>query len=150
MTTADTLQSLPLAMPKSRAAEGARVAYADATKVAEKGLVVIHPSRLGTVEILSLPVEVLPDAGEACKMARVAFEVVPQVRIEEPTVVMPVPQITDEIAEVSKLIQQRRIQQRTAEKCVCVCARFPDTGTDQRGDQGDFSGAALGTHRGTD
>ena len=60
---------------KSKAAEDARVAYAEATKVAEKDLVVTHPIRLGLALNFSVfQYEVLQNPDEACKMARVAFE----------------------------------------------------------------------------
>jgi len=60
---------------KSKAAEDARVAYAEATKVAEKDLVVTHPIRLGLALNFSVfQYEVLQSPDEACKMARVAFE----------------------------------------------------------------------------
>merc|ERR1712136_606508 len=60
---------------KSKAAEDARVAYAEATKIAEKDLVVTHPIRLGLALNFSVfQYEVLQSPDEACKMARVAFE----------------------------------------------------------------------------
>merc|ERR1712012_78185 len=60
---------------KSEAAEDARVAYAEATWVAEKDLVVTHPIRLGLALNFSVfQYEVLQNPDEACKMARVAFE----------------------------------------------------------------------------
>merc|ERR1712211_26863 len=60
---------------KSKAAEDARVAYAEATKIAEKDLVVTHPIRLGLALNFSVfQYEVLQNPDEACKMARVAFE----------------------------------------------------------------------------
>ena len=60
---------------KSKAAEDARVAYAEATRIAEKDLVVTHPIRLGLALNFSVfQYEVLQDPDEACKLARVAFE----------------------------------------------------------------------------
>ena len=60
---------------KSKAAESARQAYEEATKVAEKDLAVTHPIRLGLVLNYSVfQYEVLQNPDEACKMARTAFE----------------------------------------------------------------------------
>merc|ERR1711904_409539 len=60
---------------KSKAAESARVAYADAQAVAEKDLAVTHPIRLGLALNYSVfQYEVLQQPEEACKMARTAFE----------------------------------------------------------------------------
>merc|ERR1712194_834539 len=60
---------------KSSAAESARVAYEEAAKVAEKGLAVTHPIRLGLALNYSVFMyEVLSDPDEASKMARTAFE----------------------------------------------------------------------------
>merc|ERR1711979_175233 len=60
---------------KSKAAENARLAYEDASKVAEKDLVVTHPIRLGLALNYSVfQYEVLSNPEEACKMARTAFE----------------------------------------------------------------------------
>jgi 14-3-3 protein epsilon len=60
---------------KTKAAENARLAYADATTVAEKDLVVTHPIRLGLALNYSVfQYEVLQQPDEACKMARTAFE----------------------------------------------------------------------------
>merc|ERR1712008_69609 len=60
---------------KAKAAESARVAYEDAHKVAEKGLAVTHPIRLGLALNYSVfQYEVLSNPDEACKMARTAFE----------------------------------------------------------------------------
>merc|ERR1712003_476740 len=60
---------------KSKAAEGARAAYAEAQAVAEKGLPVTHPIRLGLALNFSVfQYEVLQNPEEACKMARTAFE----------------------------------------------------------------------------
>merc|ERR1712056_20821 len=60
---------------KSQAAENARLAYADASAVAEKDLVVTHPIRLGLALNYSVfQYEVLQNPDEACKMARTAFE----------------------------------------------------------------------------
>ena len=60
---------------KSKAAEEARKAYAEAAEVAEKGLLVTHPIRLGLALNYSVFMyEVLNDPDEACKMARTAFE----------------------------------------------------------------------------
>merc|ERR1711948_32798 len=60
---------------KSKAAESARVAYAEAQAVAEKGLAVTHPIRLGLALNFSVfQYEVLQNPDEACKMARTAFE----------------------------------------------------------------------------
>merc|ERR1712183_621466 len=60
---------------KSKAAESARAAYADAQAVAEKDLAVTHPIRLGLALNYSVfQYEVLQQPEEACKMARAAFE----------------------------------------------------------------------------
>jgi len=60
---------------KSKAAESARQAYADAQAVAEKDLPVTHPIRLGLALNYSVfQYEVLQNPEEACKMARTAFE----------------------------------------------------------------------------
>ena len=60
---------------KAKAAEKARVAYADAHAVAEKDLAVTHPIRLGLALNYSVfQYEVLNQPDEACKMARTAFE----------------------------------------------------------------------------
>merc|ERR1711972_1072515 len=60
---------------KSKAAESASGAYADAKAVAEKDLAVTHPIRLGLVLNYSVfQCEVLSNPDEACKMARTAFE----------------------------------------------------------------------------
>merc|ERR1712014_265259 len=60
---------------KSSAAESARQAYEEAAKVAEKGLAVTHPIRLGLALNFSVfQYEVLSNPDEACKMARTAFE----------------------------------------------------------------------------
>merc|ERR1711933_177729 len=56
---------------KSKAAESARAAYADAASVAEKDLAVTHPIRLGLALNYSVFMyEVLSNPEEACKMAR--------------------------------------------------------------------------------
>merc|ERR1719436_1006261 len=60
---------------KSKAAESARAAYAEAAAVAEKDLAVTHPIRLGLALNYSVFMyEVLSNPDEACKMARTAFE----------------------------------------------------------------------------
>merc|ERR1712232_185891 len=60
---------------KSAAAENARKAYEEASKVAEKDLAVTHPIRLGLALNYSVfQYEVLGNPDEACKMARTAFE----------------------------------------------------------------------------
>jgi len=60
---------------KTQAAENARVAYQEAHDVAEKGLAVTHPIRLGLALNYSVfQYEVLQNPDEACKMARTAFE----------------------------------------------------------------------------
>merc|ERR1712060_661638 len=60
---------------KKKAAENARFAYEEASKVAEKDLVVTHPIRLGLALNYSVfQYEVLSNPEEACKMARTAFE----------------------------------------------------------------------------
>merc|ERR1712228_441187 len=60
---------------KQKASESARQAYQDAHNVAEKGLAVTHPIRLGLALNFSvLQYEVLQNPDEACKMARTAFE----------------------------------------------------------------------------
>merc|ERR1719291_926532 len=60
---------------KTKAAESARVAYSDAQAVAEKGLAVTHPIRLGLALNFSVfQYEVLNNPDDACKMARTAFE----------------------------------------------------------------------------
>jgi len=60
---------------RSKAAENARLAYEEATKVAHAELVVTHPVRLGLALNYSVfQYEVLQSPEEACKMARTAFE----------------------------------------------------------------------------
>merc|ERR1712084_74175 len=60
---------------KSKAAENARIAYSEASAVAEKDLVVTHPIRLGLALNYSVfQYEVLSNPDDACKMARTAFE----------------------------------------------------------------------------
>jgi 14-3-3 protein epsilon len=60
---------------KTKAAENARLAYAEAQTVAEKDLPVTHPIRLGLALNYSVfQYEVLSNPEEACKMARTAFE----------------------------------------------------------------------------
>merc|ERR1712113_166644 len=60
---------------KTQAAESAKGAYAEASTVAEKDLVVTHPIRLGLALNYSVFMyEVLGQPEEACKMARTAFE----------------------------------------------------------------------------
>merc|ERR1712008_237147 len=60
---------------KKEASDDAKDAYAEATKVAEKDLVVTHPIRLGLALNYSVFMyEVLSQPEEACKMARTAFE----------------------------------------------------------------------------
>jgi len=60
---------------KTKASEDAKDAYAEATKVAEKDLVVTHPIRLGLALNYSVFMyEVLNQPEDACKMARTAFE----------------------------------------------------------------------------
>merc|ERR1711977_744991 len=60
---------------KTSAAENARKAYEEATKVAQAGLPVTHPIRLGLALNYSVfQYEVLGNPDEACKMARTAFE----------------------------------------------------------------------------
>merc|ERR1712187_213376 len=60
---------------KKKASENARLAYEEASKVAEKDLVVTHPIRLGLALNYSVfQYEVLSNPEEACKMARTAFE----------------------------------------------------------------------------
>jgi len=60
---------------KTKAAENARLAYAEASAVAEKDLAVTHPIRLGLALNYSVfQYEVLASPDEACKMARTAFE----------------------------------------------------------------------------
>merc|ERR1712087_838079 len=60
---------------KDKAAENARLAYEEASKVAAKDLVVTHPIRLGLALNYSVFLyEVLSNPDDACKMARTAFE----------------------------------------------------------------------------
>merc|ERR1712066_208683 len=60
---------------KTEAAENARKAYQEAQNVAEAGLAVTHPIRLGLALNYSVFMyEVLSNPDEACKMARTAFE----------------------------------------------------------------------------
>ncbi|CAD7965001.1 unnamed protein product [Amoebophrya sp. A120] len=60
---------------KTKAAEAAREAYKNAMDVAEKGLLVTHPIRLGLALNFSVfYYEVLNQPEEACSMARKAFE----------------------------------------------------------------------------
>merc|ERR1712045_280528 len=60
---------------KNQASQDAKAAYAEATAVAEKDLLVTHPIRLGLALNYSVFMyEVLNQPDEACKMARTAFE----------------------------------------------------------------------------
>merc|ERR1711920_462293 len=60
---------------KTKAAQDARSAYEEASKVATRGLAVTHPIRLGLALNYSVFMyEVLGNHDEACKMARTAFE----------------------------------------------------------------------------
>jgi len=60
---------------KKKASEDAKAAYAEATRVADKDLLVTHPIRLGLALNYSVFMyEVLSQPEEACKMARTAFE----------------------------------------------------------------------------
>merc|ERR1712129_146032 len=60
---------------KKKASDDAKDAYAEATAVAVKDLVVTHPIRLGLALNYSVFMyEVLSQPEEACKMARTAFE----------------------------------------------------------------------------
>merc|ERR1712086_7705 len=60
---------------KTWASNDAKEAYAEATAVAEKDLVVTHPIRLGLALNYSVFMyEVLNQPDDACKMARSAFE----------------------------------------------------------------------------
>merc|ERR1712187_276292 len=60
---------------KSKAAESARQAYEQASKVAAESLAVTHPIRLGLALNYSVfQYEVLANPEEACKMARTSFE----------------------------------------------------------------------------
>merc|ERR1711915_401449 len=60
---------------KNNASQDAKGAYAEATAVAVKDLVVTHPIRLGLALNYSVFMyEVLSNPEEACKMARTAFE----------------------------------------------------------------------------
>merc|ERR1712079_318157 len=60
---------------KDQASKDAKAAYAEATAVAEKDLVVTHPIRLGLALNYSVFMyEVLNQPDDACKMARTAFE----------------------------------------------------------------------------
>merc|ERR1711933_481762 len=60
---------------KKTASNDAKEAYAEATAVAEKDLVVTHPIRLGLALNYSVFMyEVLNQPEDACKMARAAFE----------------------------------------------------------------------------
>merc|ERR1719215_1709541 len=60
---------------KTKAADAAEAAYAEAAKVAEKDLAVTHPIRLGLALNYSVFLyEVQSKPEEACKMARTAFE----------------------------------------------------------------------------
>merc|ERR1712241_613779 len=60
---------------KDGASEDAKEAYAEATRVAEKDLVVTHPIRLGLALNYSVFMyEVRNQPDDACKMARTAFE----------------------------------------------------------------------------
>merc|ERR1712008_547380 len=60
---------------KDEASQKAKAAYAEATGVAEKDLVVTHPIRLGLALNYSVFMyDVLGQPDEACKMARTAFE----------------------------------------------------------------------------
>merc|ERR1711978_268374 len=60
---------------KDKASKDAKEAYAEATAVAEKDLVVTHPIRLGLALNYSVFMyEVLNQPEDTCKMARAAFE----------------------------------------------------------------------------
>ena len=60
---------------KNKAAQSAKEAYEEASKVAATDLVVTHPIRLGLALNFSVfHYEVLSNPEEACKMARQAFE----------------------------------------------------------------------------
>merc|ERR1712038_1240445 len=60
---------------KKKASENARLAYEEASKVAEKDLAVTHPIRLGLALNYSVfQYEVLSRPEDACKLARTAFE----------------------------------------------------------------------------
>lgn len=60
---------------KSSSADAARLAYQEAMQIAERGLTVTHPIRLGLALNFSVfYYEVLNQPEEACKMARKAFE----------------------------------------------------------------------------
>mmetsp|Transcript_8841 Transcript_8841/g.16647 ORF Transcript_8841/g.16647 Transcript_8841/m.16647 type:complete len:244 (-) Transcript_8841:111-842(-) len=60
---------------KNKASQDAKAAYAEASAVAEKDLLVTHPIRLGLALNYSVFMyEVLNQPDEACKMARTAFE----------------------------------------------------------------------------
>merc|ERR1712134_243719 len=60
---------------KTAAADNAKKAYEEASKVASAGLPVTHPIRLGLALNFSVfQYEVLGNPEEACKMARTAFE----------------------------------------------------------------------------
>merc|ERR1712203_484669 len=60
---------------KDTASNNAKLAYADAHKVAESELKVTHPIRLGLALNYSVfQYEVLQNQEDACKMARTAFE----------------------------------------------------------------------------
>ena len=124
---------------KGRSAEDTRKARAEATKVAETDLVATHCISLGIVLLVSVfQSEVLQDADEARKMARVAFDttkVILHERVSEKTeeqiyevakessaervldrnveqvVAMPVSQIPEEVVEMIRLIQQERISE---------------------------------------
>ena len=64
---------------------------------------------------------------KAAESARVPFGRIPQEqiseRIEEQIVEVPVPQITDEVAEVARPIQQERVQQRMKRLRICPFRR---------------------------
>merc|ERR1712048_289996 len=69
------IAEFPTDAAKSKAAESARLAYEEASKVAEKDLAVTHPIRLGLALNFSVfQYEVLSKPEDACKMARTAFE----------------------------------------------------------------------------
>merc|ERR1712014_83865 len=60
---------------KAKAAESARLAYEEASKVANIDLAVTHPIRLGLALNYSVfQYEVMSKPEDACKMARTAFE----------------------------------------------------------------------------
>ena len=100
-----------------KTAENASVACAEATKVAERDLVMIHPIRLDTaLNSCVFQYEVLQDPDEARETSQEQI----QERTVEETIDVPVPQLMVETIEAVKLIPHDKVQKRTVRKIVDV------------------------------